>query len=497
MVAPMNYLKKITVLLVTFSIILLNTLSVNAAINIPTPEEELQFYRDLYNEAVTSGGYQSWLKRLSKKVFDNVGFMIDESGILIQKIKDAIHGADQNMPSSMTDEEAYNWVKSNLTVSDNIVANDSFNTFIKNYQTNYVNESSGKYYYAADLSNSSNYFGSNILQISNLLNSNPDCMFTVAGDENASNTRILGFKLSSNCYAVQRTKYSDQWSLCDFYYADVENGIITTHYAGELQSDNIITYVAPNSNSIEPYEATYPMINPYQHPIVRGYLNSLPDQSTGGSEWRVYPKCITNSRQGIMMFQSINDLNSYLIDYGVGKQAYYYNNSVWQDFSNTTGDYTFSPSNINTITYGDTVSYINDYHDTNNNYPDNSNINNWINTTNNNNTSGGGSGSGGDDSGGGSGGGGSGSGTGTDGIFDFLSDLGSVLGNLIKNLGQAITNIIKGISDLVSSIVTDLPTVFFDFIGSIFGWLPDEWVTLLSLSLAAMLIWGIVKVIRG
>ena len=173
-----------------------------------------------------------------------------------------------------------------------------------------------------------------------------------------------------------------------------------------------------------------------------------------------------------------------------GTMPYYYNNTVWQDFSSSTGDYTFSPTNINTVTYGDTVSYINDYHDTNNNYPDNSTVNNWINNTNEENITNNGGGSGGDDSGGGSG-------SGTDGIFDFLSDLGAVLGNLIKNLGQAITNIIKGISDLVTSIVTDLPTVFFDFIGAIFGWLPDEWVTLLSLSLAAMLIWGIVKVIRG
>ena len=50
MVAPMNYIKKFIVLLVTSSIILSNTVNVNADVRILTPQEELQFYRDLYNE---------------------------------------------------------------------------------------------------------------------------------------------------------------------------------------------------------------------------------------------------------------------------------------------------------------------------------------------------------------------------------------------------------------------------------------------------------------
>ena len=169
----------------------------------------------------------------------------------------------------------------------------------------------------------------------------------------------------------------------------------------------------------------------------------------------------------------------------LGGNPFYKNEGIYDSYNTTSGDYTVDSNNVNNITYGDVITYkennptasmpdIQIY--INNNIPDNS-----------------GGGSGGE-GGGGSGGEGSGSNT---GIFDFLSELGSVLGNLISNLGQALTNIIRGISELITSLVEDLPSMFFDFIGAFFGWMPDEWVMLLSLSLACMLIFGIVKIFKG
>lgn len=193
--------------------------------------------------------------------------------------------------------------------------------------------------------------------------------------------------------------------------------------------------------------------------------------------------------------------NSYSIYASVpfGCNPYYYNNSVWQDFSSSSGDYTLTNNNINTVTYGDTVSYINDYHDTNNNYPDNSTVNNWIETTNNNNNSGGGSG---DDPGGGSGSDDSGS------IFDWLKTLGKAIGDLIKGVGNflseivaglvdAITNLLDSITTLITGVLESLTNIFSGLIEFIFAGLPDDIRNVLSLALTVAILISVLKLIRG
>ena len=236
-----------------------------------------------------------------------------------------------------------------------------------------------------------------------------------------------------------------------------------------------------------------------------------------------------------------------------GGSPYYIDNSVNTSYQNNEGDYIMTNNNSNRTTYGDITNYINDYKQETNNYPDPTNINNYI-TENNTTNNGGGEGSGGSGgtsgsgsvsgngvnviinnnpsaqntnnntytdnsttnnnfffnllhggsvsgngiSGNGSGGTVSGNGSGTSGnIFDWLGDIGQVLGNLIKNLGEALLHVIQGITDLIESIVVGLPTMFFEFIGAVFGWLPEEWVSLLSLSLVCMLTYGIIKIFRG
>lgn len=217
-----------------------------------------------------------------------------------------------------------------------------------------------------------------------------------------------------------------------------------------------------------------------------------------------------------------------------GKMPYYYNNNVYTDFSSSVGDYTVNTDNRNYVTYGDVTTYIDDHHTETGEYPSIPEINVWIEsqpsptplptpTPNPDNPSGGG-GSGSfvnnnnpsitnnptfnnnpninvtlfpSVSGNTVSGNGAGSEGGIGSIFGWLGDLGQVIGDLIKNLGEAIKNIVIGISDLITSIVTDLPTMFFDFVGAFFGWMPPEWSTLLSLSLAAMLIFGIIKIFRG
>lgn len=194
------------------------------------------------------------------------------------------------------------------------------------------------------------------------------------------------------------------------------------------------------------------------------------------------PHVVTSGRT--ILYKMYRNLNS-LKEATLGQSPYYISDS-YNTNKNISGSYNTNTSNIdNSITYGDIISYEDSFNTTNGRYPSDQDIYNYINNYIPDN---GGGGSGG------SGGGGSGSGT---GIFDFLSELGGVLGNLISNLGQALTNIVRGISELITSIVTDLPTMFFDFIGAFFSWMPDEWVVLLSTALACMLIFGIIKIFRG
>ncbi len=198
----------------------------------------------------------------------------------------------------------------------------------------------------------------------------------------------------------------------------------------------------------------------------------------------IYKQMITYNKQvQFKCYKTLADLQNG----SQGLQPFYYNNSTWQDFSNNQNTtYTIDNSNSNNTTYGQIGDYIADSYN-NGGYPSVNTTNNWIEDNSTNIQNGGGGSS--DDNGGG--------GSSSDGIFDFLSDLGAVLGNLISNLGTAITEIISGIADLITSIITELPLMFTDFLGALFGWLPAEWVALLGLGLVCMLIWGVVKIFRG
>ena len=92
----------------------------------------------------------------------------------------------------------------------------------------------------------------------------------------------------------------------------------------------------------------------------------------------------------------------------------------------------------------------------------------------------------------------SGNSSGGSGInFGFLGTLGSTLKSLIENIGTAIVDVITGISTVIAEVVTNIPTVFGDFVGAVLGWLPPELQALISLSVVAMVTFGIIKLIRG
>lgn len=186
---------------------------------------------------------------------------------------------------------------------------------------------------------------------------------------------------------------------------------------------------------------------------------------------------------------------------------FYYNRNSWHSFTSSSGDYTFSPTNINTVDYGDITEYITEYKDDHNGLPPTlGDININIDNENNNNISGdGGSGDGGSGDGG-SGDGGSGDGIGD--IFGWLKGLGSAIASLIKGIGEflteiiaglteALTKLIGGISDLIISVTETIPSVYMEFLRACFGWMPDEWVGLFGAAVLVMVLVGIIKIIRG
>ena len=269
--------------------------------------------------------------------------------------------------------------------------------------------------------------------------------------------------------------------------------------------------------------------------------NSTFNMQSGGA---AYPVSYGKTR----IYKLYDSIDVYKSE-SLGESKYYINTTTYNNYKNSSGDYIVNNDNSNHATYGDVQTYIDDYHTENNVYPTPTQIEIYIEqvpaptptptpTPTPDNPSGGGSGSsstvsGGNASatatanggtasanneginitinnnhninlGGGSGlsgntvsGNGSGSSGGIGGIFDFLSQIGDFLGSLIKNIGNVLADIVTGIGSVVSSLLEVIPTVFNDFLGGVLGWLPPELRALVTLSISAMIIVGLIKLFRG
>lgn len=194
------------------------------------------------------------------------------------------------------------------------------------------------------------------------------------------------------------------------------------------------------------------------------------------------------------VFLSSTDYNQLLVfdnltalkNYSQGNKPYY-TSDKWNTFMNNSGNYTVDSSNSNNVTYGDVTNYINNYYGNNGQYPSNPIINVYINNPDP-------GGSGGGSGGGGSGGGGSG-GSST-GIFDFLSKIGEVLGNLIANLGNVLAELISGISEVISSVFEVVPNILTPLMHYVFGFLPDAIQSVIYLGIVCMLLLGVIQFLK-
>lgn len=82
-------------------------------------------------------------------------------------------------------------------------------------------------------------------------------------------------------------------------------------------------------------------------------------------------------------------------------------------------------------------------------------------------------------------------------LGSLISAIGSLLSGIVDGLVDAITSLLNGISGLIETIVGGLPTAFSQFLSSLLGFLPEEIVALITLSITAMILVGIIRLIRG
>lgn len=436
----------------------------NSTIAMQKYNEFWDTYDSLYNAVHPT---QDQIKSFVSKSFGVVGFLLDETAVTFDKIRHIISGTNNSgITDSSTEDEVGEWIKNNVSGDQNngIIYNSNYNSFVDNFATDFESNSGFWTCYAFDLRYMSGQF---------------------TGTAKYNGLKSL-LSVSDNIVGVVWSAYNNVCLVpLDDYWFRVNNanwnGTVLYTYANGT--------TAPINGGYEKYTWNS-TLNEYvkdtnlYNAQLSGVAVSLTPQNTSTADAKV----LWYGVKEINVFNSVATATTY----GVGAKPYYYNTNTWNDFSNKTGDYTVDNSNINTVTYGDTVSYIQDSYNETGNYPDNSTVNNWITNTNNDNhsTSGGG-GSGGDN------GGGSGSGDSDVGIFDFLSRIGAVLGNLIKNLGDTLAELIEGIAEVVSTLFESIPTVFGDFLGALLGWLPEELRALIMLGISAMIIVGLIKMFKS
>lgn len=418
---------------------------------------------------------------LPKKGHSSGGHSFDPS--IIKRIDPDI---DETDPDAVGD-----WISQQINIQDNddITVTNDFRTMF-----NYFNDDlNSNYAYTFPLLSNENQFANinQYLSAKDLISSRPAVMQSsdiwLVQRPSSGNAYLMLFSLETHPYLVFRERVQN---------GTTGNMLLVQAYDGETSS---YFNKADACYRWDLIDGVYSW-----NDITETDYNSV---NINNNRYAcIYPNKSYTTRQANIFMSSPKSIQVRYFPYGesvtldkILYQDYYYNNDVWSDFSTTTGDYTFGSNNINTVTYGDIISYINSYNDENNKPPSTVIVNNYIEQKND------------DDNGGGSSGSGSGSGSDddndNDSIFDWLKNLGKVLGDLIKGIGEFITEIIAGLvsalNDLMSSLsglITDtlgsLTTVFSSIIDFVYAGLPDSVKGIMMLALTVSLLITVIQLIR-
>lgn len=466
-----------------------------------------------------------------------VGLIFDPEKVYdppsIQDLKDAIEENDPNANISATDESINEYINNNITTdnSDNSVVYNDNSKFVVNYVGDYLKERYGyKYLYGCSLQKSQEYFGSNIFQIAQMLNNNHNSFVQIGTLGESVKVHVYNYNFgSSMIYGVLSQDYSADWKRIKLYEVKNINGVMHVDLWFPEDSSVCSVYDAVDASSMIDVSSNY------NYPLSLGptatYLDAygcvLPQQNAGSNQWNGYPKIFSFGNNGIIWFNSLEDLNTYIQNIGVGKYPYYTNNQVYSNWINSTGDFTLDSNNSNNIDYSQVNNYITDSYNENGEYPSLPDINNYITNTNNNNNennnpnnpdnpSGGNGGSATANAnneginininnnhsliiGGSSLSGNSVSGNGNSssgGFFDWISDIGDVIGNFIKNVGQLIADVVRGISETITTVMENIPNLLSTIVEFVYGGLPDELKALVTLGITSVVLVSVIKILR-
>lgn len=438
-----------------------------------------------------------------------------------------------------TDNQAANWLINNgisIDGNGNTVLTGNSLQFVKNLIDYEISDSGYIYSYAFDLQYSFNNFPNGNLY-------NAFRRFIVDVHENMGDDYICILFNWQNAYDAYYLKLDDT-----NYIQLATNGLYTDYARVTFMGDNTGFWYAPNASYfgrshfngtdfIPDTSFTYPY---YVHNNLRDVTRFALSQNSIGVTTHNEP-CVYafDTNQVFIVYLRGSDFINR--PYDKTQADYYINSPIYNNFKKSTGDYTVTTDNSNHVSYGDVINYVTEnpnvslpdiqiYIDnnipgvapdptptptptptpnpdnpsgggsvsvTNNNDPTINNNPNITNnpTFNNNpninisllpNVSGNGF----------NGGSVSGNGSGNGGFFDWISDIGDVIGNFIKNVGELIADVVRGISETITTIMSTIPNLLSSIVEFVYGGLPEELKALVTLGITAVVLVSVIKILR-
>lgn len=413
-------------------------------------------------------GYENLLKYAG--ILVDTGIINTRSTLQFVKEQLVKLGFFQTTP---TDQEVQDFFDDNITVSphsdshhnSDITYDQNVNTYIKNEINEIIQNSGYRYVYSLNFYPYYSHFMTPVQynKLKNLVEANSNYLCCFAPNSNYcvffENVSDLGFwhnaQYDNDLETCHCNKYSN-WASLNFSEG------ITYSYNGQTEE-----WV--QQNPLNGINQVYTFC--FQSDAVTQAFNNR------------FPYWFVVSGSRIKTYIEYSDFATFQAS-TVGMQPYYITDS-YNNFNNTTGSYNTTTTD-NSVTYSDVGNIVNNYYNDNGKYPTPDEIKIQIEIIQS------GGGSGGGDSGGGSGGSGDGS-----SIWDFLSRLGEVLGGLIKNLGNMLTSLIDSIVTIINDVIGKIPQVFNGLLEVVFGGLPEDMKAIIILGVTVMVVYGIIKVIRG
>ena len=452
----------------------------------------------------------------------------------IRDIVDPVGSSLPDYPSNGSNDDKANYISNylidNTTINDNsrnYTLNQNAKNLINSINQRYIDKVGLIYCHSFDINDAPGKFANRDLYLNtiNLIKANPHKLAFI-------NTKTSSYWVSFVTDNDLMLIYSQ-----DYTYNGVHYPKVSFYSASNWNQVNLYnkypTFKYDNTNNV------YVQATDYQAPTnklvaLTGGLPILGFNSTFSN----YGYFVSVSGDQIIpVYASTSVAQSE----SVGHKSYYVNNTVNNNFKNSTGDYTVNNDNSNHATYRNVTNYVdnsitntgkepspneieiyienvlpNNPTPTPTSIPDNpsgglgSSVsgnsggtasasatanNSGVNVTVNNNhninfnvpgLSGNGTGSGSV----------SGNGNGSSNIFDWISDIGSVIGDFIKNVGELIADVVKGITETITTILADIPNIISVLVEFVYGGLPDELKAIVTLGITTVIFVGVIKMMR-